>query len=195
MADEDIAVPLIYSSGPQTFDYLFCVDSEEQSLEFLRSAYRNPKGQFSHTQHTVITEDDQVVGCGRLYDNAGAMSQLLSSLKQIVAFYGLLKSTEVIHRGLQVEQVIESPQPGIAYISNLGVHPQGKGLGSRLLQHFIERAQSEDFEKVALDVADSNPQARALYQRIGFVDQHHNAANDRREWGHLEGHTYMEKQL
>ncbi len=195
LADEEIAIPLIYSSGPQTFDYVFSVDYREQSLDFLRYAYRRPQGQFSHNEHTVITADGQVVGCGCLSDSSSARSNMLSSLKQIVAFYGLIKSVEVINRGLKVERVVPPPKTGVAYISNLGAAPQGKGYGSRVIHHFIEQAQENGFQRAALDVADSNDNAHTLYKRIGFVDLEHKDADDKRKWGHLEGHTYMEKTL
>lgn len=195
LADEETVVPLIYSSGPQTFDYVFSVDHEQQSLDFLRYAYRQEQGQFSHTEHTVITSDDQVVGCGSLSSDGSAMSSMVISLKQIVSFYGLLKSVEVIHRGMKVERVIPPPKSDVAYISNLGAAPQGKGYGSRLIHHFIEQSQSRNIKIAALDVADSNNNAHALYKRMGFVDVKHSGANEKREWGHLEGHTYMEMNI
>ncbi len=45
---------------------------------------------------------------------------------------------------------------------------RGKGVGTALLKAIIETAKAQGRAKVTLDVIDSNPRARALYQRFGF---------------------------
>lgn len=46
---------------------------------------------------------------------------------------------------------------------------RGRGVGSALLGAVKQKARSEGLASVRLDVVDSNPRARALYERHGFV--------------------------
>ncbi len=45
---------------------------------------------------------------------------------------------------------------------------QGKGVGTLLLNAVFDAAKARGLAKVTLDVIDSNPRARALYERVGF---------------------------
>ena len=51
------------------------------------------------------------------------------------------------------------------------VHPsmRGQGIGTRLLQTVFDFAQTNGFGSVRLEVVDTNPGARRLYERMGFV--------------------------
>lgn len=46
---------------------------------------------------------------------------------------------------------------------------RGQGIGSHLLEAIIEYAQAKGYQYVRLDVVDTNPRARQLYERKGFV--------------------------
>lgn len=52
---------------------------------------------------------------------------------------------------------------------------RGQGLGSALLNAIRETAKAQGKSSIRLDVIDTNPRARALYERIGFeaTDQEH----------------------
>ena len=54
---------------------------------------------------------------------------------------------------------------GIAVISEC----RGQGIGSLLLDKIIKYAKTSGFESVRLDVIDSNPRAKKLYESKGFV--------------------------
>lgn len=45
---------------------------------------------------------------------------------------------------------------------------RGKGIGTSLMQAVFEIAQQNQFHAVVLDVIDTNPDARRLYERLGF---------------------------
>jgi ribosomal protein S18 acetylase RimI-like enzyme len=45
---------------------------------------------------------------------------------------------------------------------------QGRGIGTRLIQYFLECSRVENQTHAALDVSVENPRAQALYERIGF---------------------------
>lgn len=48
---------------------------------------------------------------------------------------------------------------------------RGKGVGSALFAELFAMAAEQGYHAVTLDVIDSNPRAKALYERLGFVDQ------------------------
>jgi ribosomal protein S18 acetylase RimI-like enzyme len=60
------------------------------------------------------------------------------------------------------------------YIDVLAVSPamRGKGIGTLLLNAVFQTAWSKGFRSVSLEVVDTNPEARRLYERVGFVAQH-----------------------
>ena len=56
------------------------------------------------------------------------------------------------------------------HILNLAVHPQHrrKGIGRRLLEYSLHRAEQRDAEKAFLEVRRSNSPAIELYKKLGF---------------------------
>jgi ribosomal-protein-alanine N-acetyltransferase len=59
-----------------------------------------------------------------------------------------------------------------AHLLNISVvhAAQGRGLGSRLLEHLISTARSEGLRQFFLEVRPSNLSALALYRRADFVE-------------------------
>ncbi len=57
------------------------------------------------------------------------------------------------------------------YIDILAVAPamRGKGVGTLLLDAVFQTAREKGFKSVSLEVVDTNPDARRLYERLGFV--------------------------
>ncbi len=51
----------------------------------------------------------------------------------------------------------------------VGADARGQGVGSALLRAIIAEGRRRGFAEVRLDVIDTNPRARALYERMGFV--------------------------
>lgn len=46
---------------------------------------------------------------------------------------------------------------------------RGQGVGTQLLEAVCRRAEAEGLRSVCLDVLETNPRARELYERVGFV--------------------------
>lgn len=193
--DQHVVVPLIYSSGPKAFDYVFSLDYAIQSQDFLHYAYQCQAGQFSFSEHTAITAEDKIVASGCLTSGTKMLKHMWNNLIQIFAFYGVVKGLRVLRRGLKVERIIPPPSKDIAYICNLGATVQGKGYGSQLIEEFENLARDDEHQVIALDVADSNTHARRLYDKLGFINEKYRPAFEEGRWGLLEGHTYMEKSL
>lgn len=64
-----------------------------------------------------------------------------------------------------------APPDDLLLMDGIAVHPQarGQGAGSALLAAIKAEAGARGLSGVRLDVIDSNPRARALYERHGFV--------------------------
>jgi len=45
---------------------------------------------------------------------------------------------------------------------------RGKGVGSALFDALFDYAHEHDYRYITLDVIDTNPRAKALYERLGF---------------------------
>ncbi|MFC4908601.1 GNAT family N-acetyltransferase [Actinomadura gamaensis] len=61
-------------------------------------------------------------------------------------------------------------RPGELLLDSLAVSSaaRGKGVGTKLLQATVDEARRRGLRRVRLEVVDTNPRARALYERFGF---------------------------
>ncbi len=193
--DVEQAVPLIYSSGPAAFNYVFCDRFEKQSIEFLRSAFVLGKSEFGYQQHTAAIVEGEVVGIGAVRRWEQNLKLSIAAISKILHFYTPLAALRVISRGLKVERIIQPPQKNIGKIYHLAVSPvfQGKGIGRRLMEELQNKLIKQDINTFALDVAETNPRAKMLYKKLGYMDKviHNSKLNSR--FGRVVDHTYMER--
>jgi ribosomal protein S18 acetylase RimI-like enzyme len=192
--DTFLAVPLIYSSGPASFDYIFHHPQKGRSLDFLRAAFIQPKGEFSYSNHTVVERDGRILGVGAAFSGDTTLSFTIAAALQIFCFYGALAAWPVILKGLQAETVIQPPNSSELIIGHLGVVPeaQGQGIGSALIAHFLSQDSAKG-KTPTLDVAVTNTRAQALYERLGFVVVKERQSSLRNEHGAIVNHRRMEK--
>jgi ribosomal protein S18 acetylase RimI-like enzyme len=166
------AVPLIYSSAPAAFDFLFAVPERGSPQKFLRRAFVEGTGQFGFRNHVVGVEDGEVVAVGAAWSGASRFTFLLAGARQIFACYrDIGAALGVIGRVARTEEVIVPPARDELYIGHLGVAPQrrGGGIGAALITRLIARHRHSSLGKAVLDVAVSNPRGQQLYERLGFV--------------------------
>jgi len=192
--DVELAVPLIYSSGPAAFDYVFCDRAEGESIEFLKFAFVGRSSEFSHEQHTAAVLDGQVVAVGAILRAEQHFGFTVAAVKAFLRFYRPLGVARTVQRGLSIEKVIQPPKKGIGILAHLGVAPehQSKGIGERLIGHLITKLKDKQIETAALDVATINPRAHALYQRLGFSDVVTRESELATSFGKVVDHIYME---
>ena len=169
-SDLDLAVPLIHSSGPAAFEYVFGVRGGGAQA-FLRRAFVDGAGEFGWRNHVVGERDGVVVAAGAGYSGATKWPFTLAAARQILAHYGWRHASGVIVRGLRVESVIPPPAGSMYYLAHLGVVPslRGRGSGAALVAHLLATRPAHVSGPVVLDVASTNPAAQRLYQRLGFV--------------------------
>lgn len=169
--DAAVAVPLIHSSGPAAFDYVFALPRRSTAQEFLHRAFADGVGEFGWRNHIVGELEGVVVATGAGFGGEAALAFTLAAARQILAHYGLRHGPGVIARGLRVERVIPPPARGMHYLAHLGVSPilRGQGIGRALIDELIRRGVQAGRSRMVLDVAASNPRAQALYERSGFA--------------------------
>lgn len=203
-SDSETTVPLIYSSGPAAFDYVFSQIATTEAarsgspLEFLQRAFVDGRGEFGYRVHSVVLVNDQVVGVGAGYSGANALAFTLAAAHQIIGHYGLLAGCKVIRRGLSVERVVPPPVARrLFYIGHLGVVPglRGQGIGRQLIDHLLVQGRNAGCNRAALDVSCANPRAQVLYEKIGFrvTAEHRSTLHNR--FARVPDHRRMEMAL
>lgn len=170
-ADVEAAVPLIHSSGPAAFEYVFGVPGFCDAEAFLSRAFVDGAGEFGWRNHVVGERDGVVVAAGAGYSGTTKWSFTLAAARQILAHYGWRHAAGVIGRGLRVESVIPPPAGNMYYLAHLGVSPElrGNGYGAALVAHLLACRPSDAVGPLILDVATSNPDAQRLYERLDFA--------------------------
>lgn len=166
---EDDCRKLVYSSGPELYDYMFS-HGNKSAQDHIGSEFRRGSGLMGHAIHTVAIADGEVVGVGAFYTARQYTRLFLESGLGLLQSYRLWEVPIVLRRALHSGSVVQRPRPGSVYIANLGVRPdmRGRGVGSALIEHEADKARAAGFETMTLDVADTNPRAEALYRRLGF---------------------------
>lgn len=194
--DSEVAVPLIYSSGPAAFDFVFAHDRPGRAQDFLRYAFRQGGGEFGWRNHVVGVAEGRVVAAGAGWDGRQSIAFTIAAARQIFGFFGPFRAWGVILRGLRVESVIRPAGAGEYYIGHLGVDPvsRSRGLGTALVAHLLTRVPA-GCAKAVLDVAVGNPRAQALYERLGFAVAVTRLAKLRSRHGSVGDHRRMEKLL
>ena len=192
-SEVNIAVPLIYSSGPPSFEYVFKND-QVGAIDFLKHAFVRVGGEFSYDNHYSLYLNNEMVGIGSVFDAKQAGSFTFYDGKNILRFYKL-KSLGIIRRGLQVEGLIKLPKKKEIVLAHLGVQPdmQGKGLGTKLIAALMEKANQEEDSRFILDVSEENPRAKALYDRLGFVVTKKNNSTLKNKYSYVANHLRMER--
>lgn len=133
---------------------------EDKALAFLRRV-ADPNFAIS-----ALSPEGRLLGvAGFKTEEGGFMGGELSDMQ---AVFGTLGG---IWRGLCLSALERPVAPGILLMDGIMVDPaaRGQGIGQRLLTAIKERAGDLGCNRVRLDVIDTNPRARALYAREGFV--------------------------
>lgn len=167
-SDTAAAVPLMYSSGPAAFDYVFARDGTD-ATPFLAHAFADGSGEFGHRNHVVGEFDGHVVAVGAGFGHTEAAAFTSAAARQILHHYGWRAGGPIV-RGLRTERVIRPPGRGEHYLAHLAVAQEfrGHGFGTRLIAWLLAQARGLSRAWATLDVALDNPRAEALYTRLGF---------------------------
>ncbi|MFD3497989.1 GNAT family N-acetyltransferase [Streptomyces sp. NPDC058676] len=110
--------------------------------------------------------DGQLVGLAGYQLGGRALTG--GSASSVLRAYGLLGGP---HRLLLLALFERRPAPGQLVMDGIAVAPdvRGRGVGSLLIEEVAAVAAGQDCREIRLDVIDTNPRARALYERRGFT--------------------------
>jgi ribosomal protein S18 acetylase RimI-like enzyme len=72
---------------------------------------------------------------------------------------------------------------------------RGQGIGKCLIEHVCRLAMIEGYQGVVLEVVDTNPRARELYERLGFVLRRSDQVGFVTRSAGFAGVNYMRKPL
>jgi ribosomal protein S18 acetylase RimI-like enzyme len=194
-ADLADAVPLIYSSGPTSFDYVFNLGGTRDAQAFLRFAYLHGGGEFGWRAHRVAEMSGQVVAAGAGFDGRTVMRFTVAGALQILAFYGPIRAWGVMIRGLRTETVIQPPRAQEYYLCHVGVREElrGQGIGARFMRHLLEGLDADRHRCATLDVAVTNPRAQLLYERLGFAVDARRVSKLQNQRGQVPDHYRMSR--
>ncbi len=114
----------------------------------------------------ALDDDGRLLGLVSYQTPEGGFTQI--SFGRLAAGYGW---TGALWRGLALRMITRRAGDTRFLIDGLCVSAdrRGQGIGSRLLAEVAALAGELDYAEVRLDVTDTNPRARALYARLGFV--------------------------
>jgi len=196
-ADVADAVPLIYSSGPAAFDYVFNNGGTRDAQAFLRFAYLHGGGEFGWRAHRIAEMGGQVVAVGAAFDGRTVTRFTLAGALQIWGFYGAIRAWGVMVRGLRVEAIIRPPHAQEYYLCHLGVREEmrGRGIGAHFIGHLLEGLDAKRHRCATLDVAVTNPRAQLLYERLGFEVEALRASKLQNRRGRVADHYRMSRPL
>ncbi|MGW7356184.1 GNAT family N-acetyltransferase [Streptomyces sp. NPDC054802] len=110
--------------------------------------------------------DGQLVGLSGYQLGGRALTG--GSASAVLRAYGYVRG---LHRLLLLALFERHPAPGQLVMDGIAVDPdiRGRGVGSLLIEEVAAVAAEQGCREIRLDVIDTNPRARALYERRGFT--------------------------
>ncbi|MDM4720374.1 GNAT family N-acetyltransferase [Micromonospora sp. WMMA1363] len=120
-----------------------------------------------HRDRAVVALDaGRVVGVAGYHLAGRALTA--GDASDVLTAYGILRG---LPRLVLLALLDRRPADGQLLMDGIAVDPdwRGRGLGSRLLHEVAAVAVAHSCREVRLDVVDTNPGARRLYERHGFV--------------------------
>ncbi|MEM8594053.1 MAG: N-acetyltransferase [Pseudomonadota bacterium] len=168
-SDAIAVAELMYSSGPELYDYLYQIGNTS-AVDFINYQFPRDANFSSHQWHYVAEVNGIVAGVVECYDADQYKKMLWPQLKDILTFYPFLSWARLGRRLTHVGSVLSVPKASQTYIANLGIHPdyQGQGIGTQLIQYLEHQSEQLGYRSITLDVALNNPNAQRLYERLGF---------------------------
>lgn len=116
----------------------------------------------------AATSGNDIIGIAGFQVSDGSLTGGIGAKKLIqeLGFFSGLWACLVFSLFKRQPKARELIMDGIAVDSGF----RGQGIGSELLDQIIHYAAENGFDSVRLDVIDSNPRARKLYELKGFVE-------------------------
>ncbi len=157
--DSTAIAPLLLSAMEDIIFDFIGKENYNSAIDFLTIMVAKSSNQYSYENCWVVENDmKKIVAAANVYDGAN-----LSSLRVPVA-------QEIATRFSKYFQPENETNAGEIYIDSIGVslQQQGKGVGSKLLQHLIMEYVHHQKQTLGLLVELDKSQAKQLYLKLGF---------------------------
>lgn len=159
--DDAAVVPEIMLQAMEDIIFRFIQkEDKKEAVHFLTDLFQQSKNLYSH-ENTFVAVDPEGNIMGSL---TGYDADHFIALRQPVL--------EVMQKKYANDLIPEPETTGQEfYIDSVAVSPaaRGKGVGSELLRHAIKNAKTSGFKQIGLLVDLGNPNAKKLYERLGFT--------------------------
>ncbi|TDY72854.1 acetyltransferase (GNAT) family protein [Leptospira meyeri] len=189
--DVETIVPLIYSSGPKAWTYVFG-EGKKTPFDFLNSSYVKRGNTVSYTNHYVAELNGKVVGSILSYTQPSFLALTAVTAIRILSVYKW-NALKVMAKGLKTETIIQPPKSGCLYLGHIAVSEteRNKGIAKKLIEYMTTK--NKKYKTISLDVSAENKPAISLYQNLGFEikETRHPLGWE----GIIPSHHYMEKQI
>ncbi|EMJ89194.1 GNAT family N-acetyltransferase [Leptospira meyeri] len=189
--DVETIVPLIYSSGPKAWTYVFG-EGKKTPFDFLNSSYVKRGNTVSYTNHYVAELNGKVVGSILSYTQPSFLALTAGTAIRILSVYKW-NALKVMAKGLKTETIIQPPKSGCLYLGHIAVSEteRNKGIAKKLIEYMTTK--NKKYKTISLDVSAENKPAISLYQNLGFEikETRHPLGWE----GIIPSHHYMEKQI
>lgn len=154
---QEIAECLFLAMEEIIFTFIGEPDPQE-GKKFLAHLIALPNNQYSHENCWVLELEGNVVGAILAY-NGGKLHALRKPVLEYLSSQYNFKTVPE-----------DETQEGEFYLDSFGVLPefQGRGLGTKMLSSWIEECKTFQKLPIGLLVDEENPQAKKLYERLGF---------------------------
>ncbi|WP_192579213.1 GNAT family N-acetyltransferase [Dyadobacter aurulentus] len=132
-------------------------NNHADAIPFFHHFFETGNNQYGYDNTLVFEDETGIVGSVTGYDGA-----LLHQLRKPVL--DLIRETQPDFNPS------DETEAGEYYIDCVNVRPdhQGRGIGKKLIQAFCEKAASSGYARVGLIVDQVNPEAKRLYEKLGF---------------------------
>lgn len=161
-------LPWIHESSDRFFDFLFHDLGDVR--EVLATWAQKPSSEFSLSRTTLAFHNDCVVG-GFIAGAGAAMTKARSlDLMTLLRTGNSEYKAEIARRLTALKVDLGAMDERDYYLRALGVAAdwRGRGVGRRLLAEFARRGTTLGFQRLRLDVYETNQTAIKLYQSAGF---------------------------
>ncbi|AOJ01050.1 MULTISPECIES: GNAT family N-acetyltransferase [Burkholderia] len=173
-SDAHACAPLVFESGVKEFGY-FLGEPPSRCIAFLAFAFASKYGRFSWRRHRVAVAEDGAVGAVlAAHDGRATAFDDLHVAWMLLRFFGPVRTIRMLLRGLVLESELPAPKRTQTLIAHCATDERVRGCGafSALFDDAMQAGtfRAEAGRDVVLDVLTSNVRARALYERLGFVE-------------------------
>jgi ribosomal protein S18 acetylase RimI-like enzyme len=172
---------ILYQAFGQKLAFLLRRGSEQEHIETLDAIMNYANG-------LVFAENGETTGVGLTKARGQSTYRPEAVMRRSIGWLRARILSTFIDQSINSDDVIRVDQLAVRE------DRRGHGIGTTILERIFEDAREQGLTRVTLDVVDSNPGARRLYESLGFREIHTRRIPGARRYGFREV-IDMEKRL